>query len=190
MRLNRPDYSPYGIDVPGRELGSPTPERHTGPDPSRVFHRQGRRMRTSDFCFIFSGLAALSGMSMGIAMGILQDFTLSPAHAHLNLLGWVTMALYGLYHRGTDGIGGWLGWTQVISGALGAVMMSGGLAVYLGSGDDSVVPLVMVGSLLAFLGMVLFVAIVLADALGLEPLRQRARPTVDWLHNQGQQGLR
>lgn len=42
---------------------------------------------------------ALFGMGVGIAMAISQDFTLAPAHAHLNLLGWVSLALFGLYYR-------------------------------------------------------------------------------------------
>jgi hypothetical protein len=33
------------------------------------------------------------GISMGIAMGASQNFTLRPVHAHVNLLGWTTMAL-------------------------------------------------------------------------------------------------
>ena len=31
-------------------------------------------------------------------MGATEDFTLAPAHAHLNLIGWVTMALYGTFY--------------------------------------------------------------------------------------------
>ncbi|RYI13820.1 MAG: hypothetical protein EON48_12275, partial [Acetobacteraceae bacterium] len=99
-------------------------------------------------------------MVLGIRMGISQDFTLAPAHAHLNLLGWVTLALYGLYHRSSGRTGGWLGWTQVIAGASGAMLMAGGLALYLASGDHGYFPLIVSGSLLAVLGMVLFVAIV------------------------------
>jgi hypothetical protein len=41
----------------------------------------------------------LSGMIVGIVMGIRQDFTLVPVHAHLNLLGFVTMFLSALYYR-------------------------------------------------------------------------------------------
>lgn len=36
-------------------------------------------------------------MSLWIYMGIAQDHSLTPVHAHLNLLGWVTMFLTGLY---------------------------------------------------------------------------------------------
>ena len=44
-------------------------------------------------------LAASCGMVMGIAMGIAHDFRLAPVHVHLNLLGWVTFAIYGLTYR-------------------------------------------------------------------------------------------
>ncbi len=122
-------------------------------------------LRISDFCFVVAALAALGGMGLGIVMGISQDFTLAPAHAHLNLLGWVTMAIYGLYHRGAGRTGGFAGWTQVGSGALGAGLMAGGLGDYLSSGSDRAMPLVVAGSLLALTGMVLFLGLVLADTL-------------------------
>lgn len=54
--------------------------------------------------FVFFAVAALSvlaGMVWGIAMAISQDHLLSPAHAHLNLVGWVTMGLCGLYYAQT-----------------------------------------------------------------------------------------
>lgn len=120
-------------------------------------------MRISDFCFIAAAMAALIGMTMGIIMGISQDFTLAPAHAHLNLLGWVTMAIYGLYHRGVGRTGGLLGWIQAGTGALGAAFMAGGLGLYLGNQDDRFVFLVIVGSFLAALSMIFFLALVLTD---------------------------
>lgn len=120
-------------------------------------------MRISDFCFIVAAIAALGGMTMGIVMGISQDFTLAPSHAHLNLLGWVTMAIYGLYHRGVGRMAGLVGWAQAGSGALGAAFMAGGLGLYLGGHDERFVPLVVLGSLLAALSMLLFLALVLVD---------------------------
>jgi hypothetical protein len=41
----------------------------------------------------------LIGMVAGMAMGIQQNFTLAPAHAHLNLVGGVLLFLFGLYYR-------------------------------------------------------------------------------------------
>ena len=46
-----------------------------------------------------STVLLLCGMVFGITMGIRQDFTLAPAHAHLNLIGFVLMFLVGLYYR-------------------------------------------------------------------------------------------
>jgi hypothetical protein len=55
--------------------------------------------RVSDRFMQLSVLFALTGMSLGIYMGIKQVFTLGAAHAHINLLGWVSMMLYGLFYR-------------------------------------------------------------------------------------------
>lgn len=39
------------------------------------------------------------GISLGIYMGVNENFALHPVHAHLNLLGWVTLALFGLIYQ-------------------------------------------------------------------------------------------
>jgi hypothetical protein len=41
----------------------------------------------------------IGGVAMGIGMGIAHDFRLAPVHAHLNLLGWTSLSLFGLAHR-------------------------------------------------------------------------------------------
>lgn len=39
------------------------------------------------------------GVAMGVVMGMMHVFTFMPVHAHLNLLGWASLALVGLvYH--------------------------------------------------------------------------------------------
>lgn len=45
-----------------------------------------------------SMLYLIVGVSLGIMMGASQDFTLRPVHAHVNLIGWTTMALAGLIY--------------------------------------------------------------------------------------------
>jgi cbb3-type cytochrome oxidase subunit 1 len=40
----------------------------------------------------------IAGIAIGIATGASQNFTLRPVHAHINLLGWTTMALAGLIY--------------------------------------------------------------------------------------------
>lgn len=50
----------------------------------------------------FFGLATLFviiGMLWGVEMSITQDFTLAPAHAHNNLVGFVVMSVYAIYYR-------------------------------------------------------------------------------------------
>ena len=41
----------------------------------------------------------LLGVTLGIVMAASHDFTFRPVHAHLNLLGWASMALFGLWYR-------------------------------------------------------------------------------------------
>ncbi|MFD0667477.1 hypothetical protein ACT80S_07140 [Ramlibacter sp. MAHUQ-53] len=46
-----------------------------------------------------SVLYLLVGVGLGLHMAASHDHSMHPVHAHLNLLGWVTMALFGLYYR-------------------------------------------------------------------------------------------
>jgi hypothetical protein len=128
-------------------------------------------MRLAYFCFISAALSALTGMCLGIWMGMNEDFTLAPVHAHINLLGWVTLALYGLYHRGVDRPSNRLAWTQAACAALGMPLMTGGLAAYLATGAESG-DFIFGGAVLVLAGMALFLAVLVAD---LTASRRRAR---------------
>lgn len=121
-------------------------------------------MRVPTFCFLVSSLAALTGMSLGLWMGMRGDFTLVPVHAHINLLGWVTMTLYGLYHRGAERGGDRLTWVQVGCGALGFPLMTGGLAAYLVTTNGAFIDIVLVGAVISLAAMLLFLSIVIRDA--------------------------
>lgn len=56
-------------------------------------------MRASSLSFVAAVVAVLVGMAWGIVMAISQDHTAMPAHAHLNLLGWVSLFLFGIFYR-------------------------------------------------------------------------------------------
>lgn len=57
-------------------------------------------MKSLPFYFIgASVIFALIGMGYGMYMAGSEDHLLAGAHAHNNLLGWVTMAIYGLYYK-------------------------------------------------------------------------------------------
>jgi hypothetical protein len=117
----------------------------------------------SYFCFCIAALAGLTGMGLGIFMGIAQDFTLAPVHAHVNLLGWVTMSLYGLYHRGMPRVSNRLAWVQVAAGGAGFPMMTAGLAGYLTEWSEALFPVIVAGSLLVMISMALFLVILILD---------------------------
>lgn len=57
-------------------------------------------MRNIDRYFFGLGvLAALVGMTVGIVMAASHNFGLAPMHAHINLVGWASLALFGLGYR-------------------------------------------------------------------------------------------
>lgn len=57
-------------------------------------------MKSLPYWFIGLGtLFALAGMVLGIYMGMSEDHSLIDAHAHNNLIGYVTMIIYGVYYR-------------------------------------------------------------------------------------------
>lgn len=50
-------------------------------------------------CLRFAVVYLMLGVGMGIAMGVSHRFEYAPVHAHINLLGWVSLALFALiYH--------------------------------------------------------------------------------------------
>lgn len=49
--------------------------------------------------FMSAALYVLIGMALGIYMAASGDHTMTPVHAHLNLVGWASMGLFGLYYH-------------------------------------------------------------------------------------------
>lgn len=102
----------------------------------------------------------LIGMLAGIAMGIQQDFTLAPAHAHLNLVGGVLLFLFGLYYRLVPAAGNSVlakvqGWLHIV----GAILFPAGVAIVVLKGTSFIAAPV-VGSLIAVAAVALFAVVV------------------------------
>ena len=96
------------------------------------------------------------GMLGGIIMGARQDFTLAPAHAHLNLIGWVSLALMGFYYNANPAkAAGRLALIQFWVSTVGLWIMIPGLVLTL-RGEPSGEPIVIAGSLITLIGMILF----------------------------------
>ena len=54
-------------------------------------------MKASSLSFQAGVVLLVVGMIWGIQMGISKDHAALPAHAHLNLLGFVSLFLFGFY---------------------------------------------------------------------------------------------
>lgn len=57
-------------------------------------------MKRIDIYFLLlATILLICGAALGMVMGARQDFQLVPVHAHLNLAGWASLALFGLVYR-------------------------------------------------------------------------------------------
>ena len=57
-------------------------------------------MKRIDLSFLLLASAMLVvGVFLGVVMGATHDFQLAPVHAHVNLVGWASLALFGLTYR-------------------------------------------------------------------------------------------
>ena len=55
--------------------------------------------RVDIYFLLLATILLICGAVLGIVMGARQDFQLVPVHAHLNLAGWASLALFGLTYR-------------------------------------------------------------------------------------------
>ncbi|MDF2725739.1 MAG: cytochrome-c oxidase [Paenibacillus sp.] len=97
----------------------------------------------------------LVGVMMGMGMSMTESFSLSPVHVHLNLIGWVSMAIGGLVYDRFPAASRTLGKLHFWMHNIGVPLMMGGLAAYI-LGYASLAPLIPVGGILIVLGTLLF----------------------------------
>jgi cbb3-type cytochrome oxidase subunit 1 len=113
--------------------------------------------RVSAAFFAMGALCVLMGMGWGIHMAIAKDFALMPAHAHLNLVGWVTMSLFGTFYALTaNTLSPRLAWANFVISGLGVVVMIPSLAIMLSTGNEKIEPFVAIGSVLTVIGLLVF----------------------------------
>ena len=55
--------------------------------------------RVDVYFLLLATVLLVCGAALGIVMGAREDFQLAPVHAHLNLAGWASLALFGLVYR-------------------------------------------------------------------------------------------
>jgi hypothetical protein len=129
-------------------------------------------VKASSLSFQAAVLFVIAGMVWGIVMAISEDHSAMPAHAHLNLLGWVSLFLFGIFyhlHPAVDRsrtasvqVWVWIGCTVILT--VGVALVHSGHAI----GD----PVAAVGAIVALADMLLFGWLVLRrDAVKVDERR-------------------
>jgi hypothetical protein len=123
--------------------------------------------RVSAAFFIFCVLSLLAGMLYGMHMAQSNDFTLAPAHAHLNLLGGVLMAIFGAFYALTGATySPRLAWINFLVSAAAVLITIPALAMLLATNDDAKYgPITGAGSGLAVIGLLIFGISVMRELL-------------------------
>ena len=111
-------------------------------------------MKPLPLAFFAIGIVyVLFGMAYGIHMSIQEDFTNAPAHAHLNLLGFVMGAIFAFYYHLIPAAQTQLGWVHFGLHQVAVILMFPGVIMALNGGDQT---LAKVSSLLAVAATLLF----------------------------------
>lgn len=123
-------------------------------------------MNASTLCFRAAVVLVVIGMLWGLQMAISGDHSAHPAHAHLNLLGWVCLFLFGIYYRlhpaleanGFARIQVWLWIVGTVIQAIGVGLVH--------TGSPKAEPAAAGGSILVLIAMLMFGWIVYREADG------------------------
>ncbi|SDU49363.1 hypothetical protein [Stappia sp. ES.058] len=127
--------------------------------------------------FATAALFGLAGMVWGIQMSASHDHTLSPAHGHLNLLGFVMSAVFGTYYALTPTAAASplarIHFALVVATVL---VLTPGIVFAI---RDNWPVLAQAGSLLAIATMALFAVTVLRHGVGTAPAGAHAAARVE-----------
>jgi hypothetical protein len=100
---------------------------------------------------------AVLGMMLGLFMGMTQDHSQMPTHAHFVLIGWVTFALYGFfYHAFPSAAVNRLANAHFWMAEISLVVLLAGLFAIFGGKPDLGEPFAAIGSIGILLSMILF----------------------------------
>ena len=133
-------------------------------------------MKASTLSFPAAVLMVLAGMVWGIIMAASGDHSAMPAHAHLNLLGWVCLFLFGIFyhlHPAVDRSRAAV--AQVAVWIVGTIVLTIGVGL-IHTGHEIGEPIAAGASLIVFAAMLLFGWLVLRRERVARPLRAAAVP--------------
>jgi cbb3-type cytochrome oxidase subunit 1 len=96
------------------------------------------------------------GVCIGLYMSMVHDYTLTPVHVHINLLGWTALTLAGLiYHLFPAVSKTKLAKTHFWLHNVGLPLMMVGLFLFV-LGNEAVIPVIATGGVLTTGGILLF----------------------------------
>ncbi len=105
-----------------------------------------------------SGVYFLIAVLLGLTMGIIHNFAFTSVHAHLNLLGWVSMALFGIIYSIYPQAGKTtLAKTHFWLHNLGLPVMQGALFLQILTSNGAFTVGIIIGSIIVVFGILLFV---------------------------------
>jgi hypothetical protein len=103
--------------------------------------------------FVAAILFAVVGVGLGIAMGMTEDFQYIPVHAHINLVGWVSFAIFGTGYRVGFARRDRMALLHYLVALSGAIIFPAGLYLAI---TQQRVALVIIGSVLTLASILLF----------------------------------
>jgi hypothetical protein len=126
-------------------------------------------MTASSLSFRLAVAFILVGIAMGIGMAASQNHAIMPAHAHLNLLGWVSLFLFGIYYERRPALDtSRLALIQVGVWSVGTVILTIAVAA-IHLGYPAADPVAAIASLIVLAGMLLFAYFVFRPATSVAP---------------------
>jgi hypothetical protein len=112
--------------------------------------------RIDVYFLLLATILLICGAVLGIVMGAQENFQLTPVHAHLNLAGWASLALFGLTYRAYPQLAATrLAGLHFLVSATGSVLLPIGIGFAVLRNQPT---LAIVASILWLLGVLLFLA--------------------------------
>ena len=111
--------------------------------------------------FILALIYAICGMLLGLYMGLSQDHTQMPTHAHAMVLGWLMSGFFAFFYHFFPEIGrSWLAKVHFWFTAAAGIVLLVSLYFVVG-GNAQLEPVTGISSILYFVGLLLFAWIAL-----------------------------
>lgn len=133
-------------------------------------------MKASSLSFPTAVLMVIAGMIWGIIMAVSRDHSAMPAHAHLNLLGWVSLFLFSLFYHLHPAIDrSRTAVAQVVLWIIGTIVLTTGVGL-IHTGHDIGDPIAAVGAIVVLGAMLLFLWLVARRERMMSGVRASAMP--------------